>query len=101
MFPAGGRVGAPMQTLLVQQQAAGFFDAEELTLLAAAFDEAWARLGKSGARYGSASARERARHQLAKGIIETAKLGERDQDKLVEAALLFLAQASRRDAPRE
>jgi hypothetical protein len=32
-------------------------------------------------------------------LIEMAKLGERDPHKLCEAALLFLAQANRRDAP--
>src|ERR1700730_6142273 len=98
MFPAGR--GVPIRMLrIVEQLAAGVFGPEEITILAAAFDEAWHRLEKSGARYGSPSARERARQQLGKGIIEAAKLGERDLDKLVEAALLFLAQVNRRDAP--
>jgi hypothetical protein len=56
---------------VVQQQAAGVFSPEEITILAAAFDEAWDRLEKSDACYGSASAKERTRQQLGKAIICT------------------------------
>lgn len=84
---------------MVEQQAAGVFGPEEITVLVAAFDEAWDRLEKSGARYELASAKERARQQLATRIVEMAKLGERDPRKLCEDALLFLAQINRRDAP--
>jgi hypothetical protein len=85
---------------IIQRQAAGVFDLEEITVLAAAFDEAWERLEKSGIRYASASAKEQARQQVGKAIIYAAKLGERDPHKLCENALLFLAQANRRDAPK-
>jgi hypothetical protein len=79
---------------LFQRQAA-VFDPEEITIIAAAFDDAWERLEKSGYGSASAKAKERARQQLAKRIIDMAKLGERDPHKLCEDALLFMAQANR------
>jgi hypothetical protein len=96
MFPASGWWGSIQ---IFQREGGRVFDPEEVTILAAAFDEAWEHLEKSGARYGSPSAKERARQQLAKRIIEMAKLGERDPRKLCEDALLFMAQANRGDTP--
>jgi hypothetical protein len=92
LFPAGGRVALQSKMLQLFQRQAGVFDPEEITILAAAFDEAWHRLEKSGARHGSAptKAKERARQQLAQRIIEMANLGERDPHKLCEDALLSI-----------
>ena len=50
-----------------------------------ALDEAWERAQASGARLSRA-----ARNVLAKQIVDMAKQGERDRQRLVEGALLRL-----------
>ncbi len=68
----------------------GFFDPEATKTLIAAFDTTWQMLKTSGnvlaANYRAASTRE----LLAKRIIETARLGERDPIRLVDDALSHL-----------
>jgi hypothetical protein len=65
-----------------------FFDPETLGVLIRALDEAWERFQGSGGRLdGRAGA---ARTVLAKHIVEMAREGERDRQRLVESALLRL-----------
>ena len=72
----------------------GFFDPEATKTLIAAFDTTWQMLKTSGnvlaADYRAASTRE----LLAKRIIETARLGERNPIRLVDDALSYLANSN-------
>ena len=70
------------------------FDSETTRLLGAAFEAAWKKATASDA---SAAAETRAaltREILAKGIIETAKRGERSHDRLVAGALAHLVKST-------
>jgi hypothetical protein len=60
------------------------FDPETLTILETAFDEAWAFVLKSGAETAS-------REALAQCVLEAAEDGERDPQRLRDAALALLA----------
>ncbi len=72
----------------------GFFDPEATKILTAAFDTAWQMLKTSGsaqaADYRAASTRE----LLAKRIIQSARLGERNPIRLVDDALAHLANSN-------
>jgi len=72
---------------------AGTFEPEELSILVAAFEDAWAQLLRSGARLDSEYRINQARDTIGKFIIEEAKRGERDRFRLREAALLHYSQA--------
>jgi hypothetical protein len=67
------------------------FTPEAVKILTAAFDDAWARLEASGAPYSTAEYAEAARTHLARNIIDTARRGEWDQNKLSANALLYLS----------
>jgi len=71
-----------------------FFDPAATKILIAAFDTTWQMLKTSGnvlaADYRAASTRE----LLAKRIIETARLGERNPIRLVDDALSYLANSN-------
>ena len=86
---------------IVKQHANGVFKPDEVSLLVAAFDDCWRRFQKSGARFGSERAMQRAREQLGKSMIEAAMLGERDPRRLCEDAMLHMAQSSIRDVPEK
>ncbi|HEY6257348.1 MAG TPA: hypothetical protein VIY51_16315 [Xanthobacteraceae bacterium] len=69
------------------------FDSETARLLGLAFEAAWQTAKKSfSALPGDADAASE-RELLAKSIIEMAKQGERDHDRLVENALAHLARS--------
>jgi hypothetical protein len=72
----------------------GFFDPAATKILIAAFDTAWQTLKTSGnvlaADYKSAATRE----LLARRIIETARQGQRDPTRLVDDALVHLANSN-------
>ena len=68
------------------------FNAEEIGILTAAFDKAWQLMEGSGAKFESAGHAENVREVLAKHIIEAAKQGERNPQRLIEAALVGLHQ---------
>jgi hypothetical protein len=76
------------------------FDPDAVRILTAAFDDAWQSLQTSGASYASDDHAKSAREILAKHIIEMAKLGERDQSRLREGALVYMAQSNLRNVPR-
>jgi hypothetical protein len=74
----------------------GAFDPEEVRVLVAAFDAAWASVLASGAPFAEPGYHEAARGILAKCIIQAAKNGERDRRKLSDAALLQLSKTNLR-----
>jgi hypothetical protein len=79
----------------------GVFDPDEVRILVAAFEKAWASVQASGATFDTEAKVEAARAVLAKHIIAAAKQGERDQARLCDGALLALAQSNLRTAPRQ
>jgi hypothetical protein len=85
-----------MLQLIKKYEAERVFEPGELAVLVAAFDEAWAQIVKSGARFHSEYRREEARNTLGKFIIDEAKRGERDIARLRDGALLHYANPHRR-----
>ena len=77
----------------------GVFSPEEIRILVAAFDAAWAPAKASGAPITEDRYRDTARNTLAKSIIQVAIDGERDERRLKDAALLALSKTSLR-SPR-
>jgi len=69
------------------------FDSEDTELLGAAFEAAWEKLTTAGSALAEDSQAALTRELLAKRIIELAKRGERDPDRLVESALDHLAKS--------
>jgi hypothetical protein len=74
----------------------GAFQPDEVRILVAAFDDAWASVRTSGAPFAEPAYQETARDIIAKSIIDAAKTGERNQRALTEAALLQLSKANLR-----
>ena len=71
------------------------FDPETNELLVAAFDTAWKLLKTLGSTLAPGPESAGTRELLAKRIIETAQCGERDAFKLIDGALMHLANARR------
>jgi hypothetical protein len=69
------------------------FDSETTELLGAAFEAAWQKLNAAGSALAEGSDAALTRELLAKRIIEMAKRGERNPDRLVENALDHLARS--------
>jgi hypothetical protein len=69
------------------------FDSEDTEVLGAAFEAAWEKLNAAGSALAEGSDAALTRELLAKRIIELAKRGERDPDRLVESALDHLAKS--------
>jgi hypothetical protein len=76
-----------MPVVVLREEAS--FDSEVTRLLGTAFEAAWERLKTSGTLADQSQA-PLARELLAKRIIDVAKRGERNQDRLVESALVHL-----------
>jgi hypothetical protein len=66
------------------------FAPETIEILAAALDETWERLEKSGSRLTRPAYSRVMREVVAKRIMELAQRGEQDRETLVEDALLFV-----------
>jgi hypothetical protein len=77
---------------------ASAFDPESLNILTGAFEDAWQALQTTGTTFHFDGHAEQTREILARCIIAVAKLGERDRDRLRDAALAHLAQANIRKA---
>jgi hypothetical protein len=75
----------------IEKYAADAFDPDDVCILVEAFDDAWARLQKSGVRFEADSDRTSTRDALAKCIIEQARTGDRDPTRLRDTALLQFA----------
>jgi hypothetical protein len=70
----------------------GSFDPETASLLASAFEVAWETVKKSGSPLAENDNAPLTREIMAKRIIETAQTGERNPQRLVEDAIIFVAQ---------
>ena len=66
------------------------FDPEAITVLAAAFDEAWDRLRQSGSECVRPAYARAMKEILARCIIEMAQRGTTDQQELVAGAIRFI-----------
>ena len=66
------------------------FDPEAITVLAAAFDEAWDRLRQSGSECVRPAYARAMKEILARRIIEMAQRGTTDQQELVAGATRFI-----------
>jgi hypothetical protein len=75
----------------IKRFANGAFYPEEVQILVAAFDDAWAKLQSSGAPFAEEAYAPAAREILAKHIIRAAQRGERDPRQLTDDALFHLA----------
>ena len=69
------------------------FDDETTQLLGAAFEAAWEKVETAGSARADDSQAALTRDALAKRIIELAKRGERDPDRLAENALDYLSRS--------
>jgi hypothetical protein len=74
------------------------FDSDTTRLLGAAFETAWQRVKTSGITFADERYAASAREVLAKRIIEMAKRGERNPNRLVEGALDQLATSKAAEA---
>lgn len=72
------------------------FDPELTAELSAAFERAWATIERSGSPLAAGGQTDAVRELLAKYIIAAAQSGERDQNRLAEAAVLRLAEHSQK-----
>src|SRR6266446_6543538 len=87
-----------MKYLATQQHA---FDPDEIRLLSAALDRAWASVQASGASFDGEGQAEEARRALAKFIVDAAQRGELNQRRLTDGALArFTATNLRANAGR-
>ena len=77
---------------------ASAFDPSTVHILTDAFEEAWVSLQTSGTPFHAVGHAQQTREILARSISEVAKLGERDQRGLRDAALAHLAEANIRKA---
>jgi hypothetical protein len=67
------------------------FTPENIQILAAALDDAWERLRRSGSRLARPAYSRAMREVVAKRIMETAQRGVQDREALVADALRFVA----------
>jgi hypothetical protein len=80
-----------MATILNTARPDPAFDPEAITVLAAAFDEAWDRLRQSGSECVRPAYARAMKEILARRIIEMAQRGTTDQQELVAGATRFIA----------
>jgi hypothetical protein len=71
----------------------GAFDSDTAALLASAFDTAWNALKKSGSPLAADDRAASTRDLLARRIIEMARKGEQDPQRLVDDALAHSARS--------
>ena len=84
-----------MHKLLHERKIAGdgVFEPATVTLMTAAFDDAWQLLQDSAVTFASDAHAEEARLTLANYIIEAVNLGERNQLRLRDDALAYYAKS--------
>ena len=78
---------------MIELLSSAAFDSGDTELLGAAFEAAWEKLNTAGSALAEGSEAALTRELLAKRIIELAKRGERDPDRLVESAVDHLARS--------
>ena len=84
----GQKPGCVMPIVPLLQEAA--FDPEATHILATAFNKAWDKFKSSGSALADDACAPSTRALLAKQIIETARKGERNIDRLVENGVAYL-----------
>jgi hypothetical protein len=89
-----------MLQLLVKHALAGAFEDNEVRILVDAFDQAWKAVQDSGAPFGSEGHVNATRERIGLRIIEIARLGERDPNRLRDDALLYLARTNLKSTGR-
>ena len=85
------RLSGQCTTFLKGYAQAGVFDAEEVRILTAAFDETWQAVQDSGGPFASNGEAEATRDLIALRIIAMARLGEVHCARLRDGTLLYLA----------
>jgi len=85
------RLSGAMHHLFEIYAQAGVFDAEEVRILSAAFDETWQAVQDGGGPFASNGEAEATRDLIALRIIAMARLGELDCGRLRAGVLLYLA----------
>jgi hypothetical protein len=93
-FGGGEISGGNMQRYLHTVNGDAAFDPETVRALGVALDDAWRSLQRTGVYFTSRGHAEATRERLARHIIEQAKCGERDLDRLREDALHSLEQSN-------
>ena len=83
----------------IKRFANGVFFPEEVQLLVAAFDDAWAKLQSSHAPFTEEAYARAAREILAKHIIRAAQRGERNPRQLTDDALFHLSRQRLTEKP--
>jgi hypothetical protein len=68
----------------------GAFDPETISILIGALDDAWEMVGADKAAFRMDGHLKGARNALAKHIVDIAKQGERDRQRLIKGALAAL-----------
>jgi hypothetical protein len=71
------------------------FDPETIKIVSMAFDDAWEKIRMSGSEFAKPAYANAMREEIAKHIIDVAGRGERDQHRLSEDAVQFLATSYR------
>jgi hypothetical protein len=75
----------------VRRPYAAVFEPESIQVLASALDDAWTRIEKTGSRFARPAYSRVMREVVAKRIIEVARRGERDPQKLAADAVNFVS----------
>ena len=83
----------------IEKFANGVFFPEEVQILVAAFDDAWAKLQSSRAPFAEEAYAPAAQEILAKRIIMAAQRGERNPRRLTDDALFHLSQQRLSEKP--
>jgi hypothetical protein len=71
------------------------FDPDQVAILVAAFDDAWATIKRSGSTFASTRYEHGAREIVAEHIVDLARRGLLDRQRLSEEAIAHLANAYR------
>jgi hypothetical protein len=74
------------------------FEPEMLNILAAAFEDAWETIAKSGSMFAKPRYAGAAREIVARRIIDLAQCGERDRYRLCDDAVAYLASSYKDDS---
>jgi hypothetical protein len=89
-----------MREQIIRLGAEGAFTPEQVDILVAAFESAWATVKSSGAPFAGPDYEERARGLIAKAIVDAALLGELNPRALAAGALIQISRtALRRSQP--
>jgi len=83
----------------IEKFANGVFFPEEVQILVAAFDDAWAKLQSSRAPFAEEAYAPAAQEILAKRIIMAAQRGERNPRRLTDDALFHLSRQRLSEKP--